>query len=63
MWEHETNLDMAEIYRQHYEDALDEIRNLRWRIKELESEKSTFSNTFSNRDTETGSFTFQNEER
>ncbi len=59
MWEHETNLDMAEIYRQHYEDALDEIRNLRWRIKELESEKSTFSN----RDIETGSFTFQNEER
>ena len=59
MWERETNLDMAEIYRQHYEDALDEIRNLRWRIRELESEK----NTFSNRDTETGSFTFQNEER
>lgn len=59
MWEHETNLDMTEIYRQHYEDALDEIRNLRWRIRELESEKSTFSN----RDTETGSFIFQNEEK
>ena len=28
----------AELYRQNYEDALDEIRNLRFRIKELEQE-------------------------
>lgn len=27
----------AEIYRQHYEDALDEIRNLKSRIKDLET--------------------------
>lgn len=32
-------LDMAEIYRQNYEDALDEIRNLKYRIAELEKEK------------------------
>lgn len=31
-------LDMGEIYRQNYEDALDEIRNLRCRIAELEVE-------------------------
>ena len=30
-------LDMAEIYRQNYEDALDEIRNLKYTIAELES--------------------------
>ena len=27
----------AEMYRQHYEDALDEIANLRRRIEELET--------------------------
>ena len=32
-------LDMAEIYRQNYEDALDEIRNLKYRIAELEKER------------------------
>ena len=31
-------LDLAECYRQNYEDALDEIRNLRFKIKELEVE-------------------------
>ena len=31
-------VDNAEMYRQHYEDALDEIHNLRYRIKELEVE-------------------------
>lgn len=31
-------LDLAECYRQNYEDALDEIRNLRYKIKELEVE-------------------------
>ena len=30
--------DMAEYYRQNYEDALDEINNLRYRIAELEAE-------------------------
>lgn len=40
MWEKEYNtLDMAEIYRQNYEDALDEIRNLKYKIAELEAEK------------------------
>lgn len=32
-WKHK-----AEIYRQNYEDALDEVRELRFRIKELETE-------------------------
>lgn len=41
MWEKEyQTLDMAEIYRQNYEDALDEIRNLKYRIAELEAEKN-----------------------
>lgn len=31
-------IDLAEKYRQNYEDALDEIRNLRYKIKELEVE-------------------------
>lgn len=31
-------LDMCEFYRQNYEDALDEIRNLKFRIQELEAE-------------------------
>lgn len=30
--------DMAEYYRQNYEDALDEINNLRYHIAELEAE-------------------------
>lgn len=40
MWEreYEIEIDMAELYRQNYEDALDEIRNLRYRINELEIE-------------------------
>ena len=32
-------VDMAEIWRQNYEDAKDEIRNLKLRISELESER------------------------
>ena len=32
-WKHK-----AELYRQNYEDALDEVRELRFRIKELETE-------------------------
>lgn len=40
MWEKEyQTLDMAEIYRQNYEDALDEIRNLKYRIAELEEKE------------------------
>ncbi len=35
-YEYEVNLDYAELYRQNYEDALDEIRNLRYKIAELE---------------------------
>lgn len=35
--EYEAPVDMTEIYRQNYEDALDEIRNLRYKIKELQS--------------------------
>lgn len=37
-------LDMGEIYRQNYEDALDEIRNLRYRIAELEVENKLLRN-------------------
>jgi len=37
-------LDMGEIYRQNYEDALDEIRNLRYRITELEIENKLLQN-------------------
>jgi cell shape-determining protein MreC len=36
----ETKIDYAELYRQNYEDALDEIRNLKLRIKELEQENN-----------------------
>lgn len=35
--EYEPVLDRTEKYRQDYEDALDEIRNLKFRIAELES--------------------------
>lgn len=35
--EYEPVLDRTEMYRQHYEDALDEIRNLKFKIAELES--------------------------
>ncbi len=37
--EHEGKIDMAEIWRQNYEDALDEVRNLNDRIRELEYER------------------------
>jgi FtsZ-binding cell division protein ZapB len=36
--EKETTVDMAEIWRQNYQDALDEIRNLRYEINELKIE-------------------------
>lgn len=38
----------AEIYRQNYVDALDEIRNLKMRIKELENENDNLR-SYSNR--------------
>lgn len=38
MWdiEKDCEISQAELYRQNYEDALDEIRNLKFIIKELE---------------------------
>lgn len=36
----EATIDYAELYRQNYEDALDEIRNLKLKIKELEQENN-----------------------
>lgn len=33
-------IDYAELYRQNYEDALDDIHNLKLRIKELEQENA-----------------------
>ena len=38
-WKHK-----AELYRQDYEDALDEVRELRFRIKELETENKNLRN-------------------
>lgn len=40
MWEREYDEQCLrmEIYRQNYEDALDEIRNLKFRIAELEQQ-------------------------
>ena len=44
MYDFETALDQltyqAELYRQNYEDALDEVRNLREKIHELEFERN-----------------------
>ena len=37
--EEKKDVDMAEIWRQNYADAKDEIRNLKLRISELEAEK------------------------
>lgn len=34
----ENLIDYTELYRQNYEDALDEIRNLKFKIAELENE-------------------------
>ena len=33
-------INQAELYRQNYEDALDEIRNLKFKIAELETENN-----------------------
>ena len=46
MWDDDffsTDIFQAELYRQNYEDALDEIRNLLFRIKELEIENEMLS--------------------
>ena len=42
MWDRDFNneISQAELYRQNYEDALDEIRNLKFKIAELETENS-----------------------
>lgn len=40
-------VDMAEIWRQNYEDAKDEIRELKFRISELEAEKEMLLNQIS----------------
>lgn len=42
MWDKNFNeeISQAELYRQNYEDALDEIRNLKFKIAELETENS-----------------------
>ena len=41
-------VDMAEIWRQNYADAKDEIRNLKLRISELESENKMLLEQISN---------------
>ena len=42
MWDKDFNeeISQAELYRQNYEDALDEIRNLKFKIAELETENN-----------------------
>ena len=42
MWDKNFNeeISQAELYRQNYEDALDEIRNLKFKIAELETENN-----------------------
>lgn len=42
MWDKKFNeeISQAELYRQNYEDALDEIRNLKFKIAELETENN-----------------------
>ena len=37
MFEKDYGMDLAELYRENYQDALDEIRNLKYKIAELES--------------------------
>ena len=36
--EKQKDIDITELYRQNYEDALDEIRNLKFEISELKEE-------------------------
>ncbi len=44
------SLDMAEIYRQNYQDALDEIRQLKHKIAKLEREVAEFERKEKSRD-------------
>jgi len=39
--EEKDTIDMAEIWRQNYMDALDEIRNLRYEINKLKAENES----------------------
>lgn len=46
--EDKDTIDMAEIWRQNYMDAKDEIRELNLRISELESERDLLLDRISN---------------
>lgn len=41
----ENEIDYTELYRQNYQDALDEIRELKFRIAQLEEENRELRNT------------------
>lgn len=45
--EDKDTIDMAEIWRQNFMDAKDEIRNLKFRIAELESENESLQQDIS----------------
>lgn len=45
----ETTIDYAELYRQNYEDALDEIRNLKLEINDLKQENECLREMASNK--------------
>lgn len=45
--EEKDTIDMAEIWRQNFMDAKDEIRNLKFRIAELESENESLQQDIS----------------
>ena len=47
----------AEIYRQNYVDALDEIRNLKMRIRELENENDNLRSLSHNDTYSTSNYT------
>jgi hypothetical protein len=47
----------AEIYRQNYVDALDEIRNLKMRIRELENENDNLRSLYHNEAYSTNNYT------
>jgi len=46
--EEKDTIDMAEIWRQNYMDAKDEIRELKFRIAELEAENESLQQDISN---------------
>lgn len=45
----ENEIDYTELYRQNYQDALDEIRELKFRIAQLEEENRELRNTSNHR--------------